>query len=436
MKKMALAILSALSVAAIVLIALFRVNSLWLLIPVVILTMSIVLLLSSKTPGENTEPFPWAKFFAIVLLIASLVAIILVAIKWGWFGLIPAIIFFAALAIIAKIWKWKVLLFIAYALALAMLVAFMMFIILKTTIPGWNGFFSIGEKDGKTVIDFKADEINFDADGDINIEPKGDANIKPQGDANIEPKGDANIKPQGDVIVTPEKDVVVEPKGDVVVKPEGDVNVEPKGDVNVKPEGDVNVEPKGDVNVKPEGDVNVEPKGDVNVKPEGDINLEPKGDINVNPEGDIVVYPGVQIIYVYPTTETPVPVTKEPEPVTNTPEPITQAPEPVTQPPVTDPPVTTPTPKKKSLSISSSSMHKGDLVTVTLTNATVSDVEIKWADPTTASWRFDGASLAQISANTYRLVVDDAMFEMSVDLAIGLIESGNYEIVALEPTYD
>lgn len=86
--------------------------------------------------------------------------------------------------------------------------------------------------------------------------------------------------------------------------------------------------------------------------------------------------------------------------------------------------------------VSTDYMMKGDFVTVTLKNAKASDVVIKYVDPNTGNWVNGGASLQDIGDNRYQLIVDDALWQMSVDLVITLDGNGNYHMVTLEPYYE
>ena len=81
-------------------------------------------------------------------------------------------------------------------------------------------------------------------------------------------------------------------------------------------------------------------------------------------------------------------------------------------------------------------MQKGDTVLVTLKDAIASDVVIKYVNPENGSWVYGGASLQSIDNNQYRLVVEDSLFDMAVDLTLGIDGQLNYKVVTLEPCYE
>ena len=81
-------------------------------------------------------------------------------------------------------------------------------------------------------------------------------------------------------------------------------------------------------------------------------------------------------------------------------------------------------------------MVKGDTVIVTLTDADASDIVIKYVDPNTGSWITGGASLKTIGNNQYRLMIDDNLWTMSVDLTLGITGQSNYKMVTLEPCFE
>ena len=95
-----------------------------------------------------------------------------------------------------------------------------------------------------------------------------------------------------------------------------------------------------------------------------------------------------------------------------------------------------PKPKNPKLYVSSETMQKGDTVIVTIVDAEVSDVLLQYADPNTGAWTTAGVSLVHVSGNNYRLVVDDSLFDMAVDVTVGLKSLNNYMIVTLEPSYN
>ena len=131
------------------------------------------------------------------------------------------------------------------------------------------------------------------------------------------------------------------------------------------------------------------------------------------------------------TTQVPTTTTTTQVPTTTT---TTQVPTTTT----TQVPTTTTTTQAKnpSISVSTDYMQKGDTVIVTLTDATASDVIIKYVDPNNGSWIIGGATLKSIGNNQYRLMVEDNLFEMAVDLTLGLVEQMNYKMVTLEPCYE
>jgi len=92
--------------------------------------------------------------------------------------------------------------------------------------------------------------------------------------------------------------------------------------------------------------------------------------------------------------------------------------------------------KNPTISVSTDYMVKGDTVTITLTDADVDDVVIKYVNPDNGAWVTGGASLKSMGGGKYRLIVDDKLWTMSVDLTIGLKGDNNYKIVTLEPCYE
>ena len=434
-------------ITAIVILAKSAISNWFAIIPAIVF-LGCVLFLCRKAGVR------WSVTLALIVTLMLSIVTIVVAVYFGWLFLIPMI----ALCV-AFIW-------LVYLLNRAFLWIPIVALIIAILLLGNYGITGSFVKDWNKAIDtLTVKNLVVEDKADFN----GDVNVN-EGNVNID-KGDVNVN-EGDVNVD---------KGDVNVN-EGDVNVD-KGDVNVN-EGDVNVD-KGDVNVN-EGDVNVD-KGDVNVN-EGNVNID-KGEVHVHNYTSKVVKPTCTSKG-YTTYTCSCGDSYEADYTDALGHNYTSK---VVKPTCTSKGYTTYTcscgdsyeadytdalghnytskvinpttseggytlhtctrcddsykdnytdklqpvqPKNPTLSVSTDYMVKGDTVIVTLKDADASNVVIKYVDPNTGNWVIGGASLKDIGNNQYRLIVEEVLWTMAVDLTIGLDSNNNYQIVTLEPCYE
>ena len=420
----------------------------------------------------------WKRLLAIVLIVLFLVLTILAAIYWPLF-------FFGTLIALWSTITWLIWMirpsFLKTCLAILMILVIL------------GGVYFIG-----AWFEARDNNTHFDKITTGELEVIGDANVS--GNVNVSEDvnvgGDVNVSEDvnvgGDVNVSEDVNV----GGDVNVSEDvnvgGDVNVSEDvnvgGDVNVSEDvnvgGDVNV--SEDVNVG--GDVNV--SEDVNVG--GDVNVSEDvsvgGDVNVSEDvnvgGDVNVSEDV-------SEEPEVSEPEKSEPEESEPVHTHKYNSKVVEPTCTDKGYTEytcecgesykdsykdalghdyeenvvepttdaegyteytckrcghsykddfvdkiPAPKNPTINVSTDYMVKGDTVIVTITDADVSNVVIKYVDPNTGDWVNGGATLKEISDGQYRLIVDDELWVMSVDLTIGLDSDNNYHLVTLEPCFE
>lgn len=123
--------------------------------------------------------------------------------------------------------------------------------------------------------------------------------------------------------------------------------------------------------------------------------------------------------------------------------------EPTTKPPVTNPPTTKPTEPttvlNPSLKFEADKMSGGaplmnsasDKVYIIIEDCSINDINYYWCNPDTGINTKDGISFVKVSDGKYKMVVEDWVFENSLDVAIKNPATKNqYYVVKIQPTYE